>query len=379
MSWVALKMLMGNRSKYLGLIFGITFASLLMAHQVSIFVGVMARTTSQIRDVLEADVWVMDPRVRYVEEAPGLASGYLSQVRGIPGVAWAVPFYKGNVPVRLDTGEYRKIFLLGIDDASLIGAPREMVVGSVASLRRPDGILIGEAGYHYLWPGEPLRLGRTLEINESQAVVVGICKTSAPYQTMPVAYTRFSQTSPFVPGERNHMSYVLVKAEPGVSAEEVCSRIHDRTGLLALTRSGFCWQTIRYYLEMTGIPVNFGITVLLGFVVGVAVAGQTFYLFTLENLKQFGALKAMGVTNPRLVGMILLQALVVGTIGYGLGMGLTALFFESTKNIVHLQGFFLPWEVMAGSALAVILIVVLSSLLSIRRVLVLEPAVVFRG
>jgi len=87
----------------------------------------------------------------------------------------------------------------------------------------------------------------------------------------------------------------------------------------------------------------------------------------------------MGVTNAKLVGMILLQGLVVGLIGYGLGMGLAAAFFESTKNLVHLAGFFLPWQVMALTAGAVLFIVLLASLLSIRRVLVLEPAIVFRG
>src|SRR5581483_1249363 len=131
-------------------------------------------------------------------------------------------------------------------------------------------------------------------------------------------------------------------------------------------------------LRFTGIPVNFGITVLLGFVVGVAIAGQTFYLFTIENLKQFGALKAMGVSDLRLVGMILLQALVVGVIGYGLGVGLAALFFEATSGTPHLAGFFLPWQVLLITAVAVLVIVTLSSLLSIRKVLVLEPAIVFR-
>jgi putative ABC transport system permease protein len=113
-------------------------------------------------------------------------------------------------------------------------------------------------------------------------------------------------------------------------------------------------------------------------IVGTVVAGQTFYLFTLENLKQFGALKAMGTTNRRLMGMILLQALVVGAVGYAIGMGLAATFFvvartEATRGIVLL------WPVMAGTAVIVLLIVMLASLLSIRKVLVLEPAMVFRG
>jgi putative ABC transport system permease protein len=375
---VALTILTGDRGKCRALIFGVTFASLLMAHQVSVFCGVMRRTTSQIRDVHEADVWVMGPRTRYVDEAPALAGGYLARVRGVPGVDWAVPFYKGTVQARLRGGASRLMILLGVDDATLVGAPREMVLGSVADLRRPDGIVLGEAGYRQLWPGEPLRLGRALEINDLR-VVVGVCKTSMPYQTHPVAYTRFSRACRYAPVGRNHLSLVLVKARPGADVAALCSAVTARTGLRALGQEEFCRQTMRYYLEKTGIPVNFGITVFLGFVVGVAVAGQTFYLFTVENLRQFGALKAMGASNARLVGMILLQALAVGAVGYGLGMGLTALFFEWTKNVVHLQGFFLPWQVMAGTAAAVLLIVVLASLLSARRVLVLEPAAAFRG
>ena len=72
MSWIALKMLMGDRSKYLGIIFGVAFATLLMAQQMALFCGLMGRTTSQIKDVQEADIWVMDDKVRYVDEVPGL-------------------------------------------------------------------------------------------------------------------------------------------------------------------------------------------------------------------------------------------------------------------------------------------------------------------
>jgi HlyD family secretion protein len=116
-------------------------------------------------------------------------------------------------------------------------------------------------------------------------------------------------------------------------------------------------------LGSTGIPVNFGITIALGFIVGAAVAGQTFYLFTLENLKHFGALKAMGVNNRRLIATILLQALSVGAIGFALGTGLTALFFERTNQITHLAGLFMPWQAVAGVGLAVLAIIALASLL----------------
>ena len=144
-------------------------------------------------------------------------------------------------------------------------------------------------------------------------------------------------------------------------------------------RASSAGRRIWYYVAHTGIPVNFGITISIALVVGTIVAGQTFYIFTLENLKQFGALKAIGVTNWRITGMIVLQALMVGVIGYSIGIGMTAAFFEITKNNLDLRGFSLLWQIAAGTGGTVLMIVILASLMSIRRVLVLEPAVVFRG
>src|SRR5262249_22446731 len=142
----------------------------------------------------------------------------------------------------------------------------------------------------------------------------------------------------YVPRERNLMNYVLVKAKDGVDQGELCKRIESQTGRMALTQRQFFWKTVVYFLESTGIPVNFGITITLGFIVGIAVTGQTLYLFIVESLKQFGALKAMGVPNRSILWMIVLQALLVGGIGYGLGVGLTALFFITTGHITPLAG-----------------------------------------
>ena len=147
----------------------------------------------------------------------------------------------------------------------------------------------------------------------------------------------------------------------------------------ALTREQFIWSTLMYFVKRTGIVVNFGITVSLGFIVGCAIAGQTFYTFTLENLNQFGSLKAMGVSNLRIVGMVLTQAFVVGLLGYGLGVGGAALFGRLMSSSGSRLAFYMPWQVLAGTAAAVALIVTLSSLVSVYKVLVLEPAAVFRG
>jgi putative ABC transport system permease protein len=397
MNWVALKMLTGDRSKYLGIIFGVTFATLLMSQQMSIFVGIMARTASQIVDVSEADVWVMDSKVRFIDEIPALPEDTLQRVRGVEGVAWAVKLYKGNVRCRLEEGKFRNAILFGLDDATLVGSPPKMLAGSFDALRVPDGVIVDKAGYEYMWPeekaaikAEGYKLGKLFEMNDRRAVLVGVCEVSMPFLSTPILYTRYSQATLYAPRERNLLTFVLAKAADGVLPEEVCRRIEARTQanragdddrrLMALTGDQFFWKTIWYFMASTGIPVNFGITIALGFVVGVAIAGQTFYLFTLENLKQFGSLKAMGLTNRRILGMILLQALVVGLIGYGLGLGLSAGYFETiSRQKVELEGIFLYRQVVLLVAGCVAVICVLASLLSARKVLVLEPAIVFRG
>jgi putative ABC transport system permease protein len=378
-NFVALKMLVGDRAKYLGLIFAIAFASFLMSHQGSMFWGLMTRTTSQIKDITDAEVWVMDPKTQYIDEINALTDDELYRVRGVTGVEWAVPLFKGLPRAKAPDGQFRVVILMGLDDASLVGAPRKMLLGSIADLRSPDAVIIDEAGYRAFFPDEPFRLGKTLEMNDKRVSIVGICNASHPFQTFPVLFTRYSQALGFVGRERNLLSFVLVKPKAGVSNEAVSAQIEATTGLKALTSEQFSWQTIRYYLRNTGIPVNFGLTVLVALIVGTVVAGQTFYIFTLENLKQFGALKAIGITNGRITGMILLQAILVGAIGFSFGTAMCAAFFELTKNHIHLRGFVLLWQIVADTGVTVFLIVILASLISIRRVLLLEPAAVFRG
>jgi putative ABC transport system permease protein len=270
------------------------------------------------------------------------------------------------------------MILLGLDENSLVGAPVEMLVGDVRDLYQPDALIIDDAGYAQLWPNEEHQIGKVFEMNDRRGVVVGVCKASRTFQTFPVVYTRFSQAIQFVPTERKVLSFVLAQAEPGRSVEALCREINQQTGLLARTHEDFIWDTIRYYMKNTGIPMNFGITVLLGFIVGTAIAGQTFYLFTIENIRQFGALKAMGTSNLRIVGMVLLQALQVGTIGYGLGVGAAAGFGWMMKRNAKLA-FLMPWQVLVITAVAVMVMILLSSLLSIRKALFVEPAIVFKG
>ena len=131
-------------------------------------------------------------------------------------------------------------------------------------------------------------------------------------------------------------------------------------------------------MKYTGIPVNFGIAVALGFLVGTAIAGMTFYNFTLDNLKYFAALKAMGASNGTLLVMVVFQALLVGGIGFGLGTGMAAGFGSLVGGRTELA-FRLPWQILTGTACAIAIICTFASLLSLWKVVRLEPAVVFKG
>ncbi|MCU0705506.1 MAG: ABC transporter permease [Fimbriiglobus sp.] len=389
MFWVALRMLTGDRAKYLGIVFGVSFAALLMGQQMAIFCGLMRNTTSQIRDVEGADVWVMDRSVQFVDDVKPMSDNKLLRVRGVEGVAWAVKLYKGLGKAKLADGNYQQVILLGLDydnkdgAGRVVGQPREdrIVVGRWEDLDQPDAVFLDEFGWRYMFGQEiPFEPGRSLEINNKRANIVGLVKCNPTFQTFPILYTKFASAIQYAPPEPKTLPFILVKSQDGITPEEVCERIEESTGLRAKTNNQFFWMTIDYYLKRTGIPINFGITVTLGFVVGCAIAGQTFYLFTLENLKQFGSLKAMGVSNLRIVGMVMLQALVVGVIGYGLGIGGAAGFGVVFEKFVKTapSAFYFGWQIPAITAGAVFLIITVSALMSLKKLLFLEAGVVFR-
>lgn len=380
---IALHMLFGDRGKFIAMVIGITFAALIMTQQPSIFVGLLSRTYAFIDDMALPDVWVMDPGVQYVEESKPLRDTDLTRVRGVDGVAWAAPLYRALINARLPDGMTKTINLAGLDDATLVGGPPRMIEGRLGDLRRADGIIVDRdaAERRLRWAGpdgkeRPLAVGDEIEINDHRAIVVGIGESSRDFVLVPKAFTTYSRALTFAPRQRRQLTYVLVKAQPGVDHTELAQRIAATTGLRVLTKERFKRETLGYWLKNTGIPINFGISVTLGFLVGAAVAGQSFYNFVRENLSHYAVLKAMGARAGVLVGMVLVQALVVGAIGYGIGVGVTAVFGSFIRDSV-LAFRMLP-ELLLFAGAGILIIVTLSALLGIRQVLKLDPAVVFR-
>ncbi|NJK33328.1 MAG: ABC transporter permease [Deltaproteobacteria bacterium] len=185
-------MLLGDRTKCLGLIFGVAFSTLLVCQQVSIFFGLLGRASSVVNDVREADIWVMDPSVNTIDVPYPLRDTVLPRVRGVEGVAWAVPFFKASVQVRTREGTLENAVIMGIDDASLVGVPDAFVLGSIEDLTMPDSIAINPAGFRLLFPGEELDTGRVIELNDRRAKIVAIVDASPAFAANTTIYTRYS-------------------------------------------------------------------------------------------------------------------------------------------------------------------------------------------
>ncbi|MEQ1654694.1 MAG: ABC transporter permease [Nitrospira sp.] len=376
MNYVALKMLFGDRAKYLMLLCGLTFAVMLIVQQGSIFWGLMIWSQSSVSN-LNVPIWVTDPGIAQVDEVKPIADTAVDRVRSVPGVEWAVPLYKGLLRARLSNGDYHQITLTGLESSTLIGRPAEVLEGRFEDVLQPDAVVLDQWAVERMGGPNVIKIGSVFELNDKLARVVAIAKTQKSFTNIPVVYTTYERAIRYVPRERRTLSYVLAKAKDGVSPAEVTKRIHEQTGLGAFTAEDFGWKTIGWVLKNTGIGINFGTTILLGFIVGMAIAGQTFYLFTVENLRQFGALKAMGASTFTLARMILLQAFTVGLTGYGVGIGLATVFGFFTARSGGLP-FIETWQLLLLVLVALLAICTFSALISIIKLARLEPAIVFR-
>jgi len=376
---IALKMLFGDRSKYLMLVSALAFATLLTSQQSSIFLGLMRWTTATLTNT-QIPIWVMDPQVSQVNEVKALRDTDVNRVRSVEGVAWAVPFYFSLQQARLPNGDFKTVQFIGLDSATLVGAPGVMLDGKLENLRQAQGVIIDMIGLRKLnhERGIVLKIGDTFEINDHQLKIVGVCDAAPSFFGYPQIFTTYDRALETVPKVRQNLSFVLVHPKKGFSNEQVAQNIMKETKLKALTENQFFWSTIKWFFVNTSIPISFGTTVILGFIVGVAVSGQTFYTFILENLGNLGALKAMGASNRLLCRMLLLQAFCAGFIGYGIGIGVAGGFGLLTRRAAQFP-YYMPYQIPIFVLFLILLICSISAFIGIRKISKLDAAEVFRA
>ncbi len=374
---LALRMLLLDRARYLTLVCGLAFATLLMAQQATIGLGLASWSYGTLTN-LRAPIWVGDAAVRQVDDPKPLRDIELDRVRSVPGVAWAAPLYLGNAPARGRSGRIEAVRLIGIDRVSLAGAPREVLAGGVGSIREVNKILVNEGAARLLGePGRPLAVGDEVEINDRSARVGGVVRLGPTFSTLATVVAAYEEASAYAPAQRRTLAFVLAAPRPGLDPAAVADEISRATGLRAFDQDALRTATIGEFVANTTIPQSIGLTVLLALIVGAAITAQTFLAFVVENARNLAALKTMGADSWLLARMLLAQAALVAVVGYGVGIGAVSLFGALIQGAPSFP-FLLTWHVpvfafalLGGVSLA-------SGLFAAWRVSRIEPAAVFR-
>ncbi len=372
---IAFKLLVNDRTRFMTLIVGITFAVFLMVQVTSLFAGILAKSSSTVNNI-GAGFWVIDPAVKNPLNTIPMPDNVLEAVRSINGVKYAVPLYSGVALVKLPGGMYQPATVIGLDDASLVGRP-ELIEGNIEDIYGENAfIVVRDQEYSKL--GSP-GIGASFEINDHRGTIVGIAQVaSSGLFGIPSLYTTYKRAIQYIPSTRFTIAYVLVEPKNESDIPHIKKEV-AAIGYQGMTNDEFKQRIARFYIFQTGLGTNILMMTLFSFVVGLSISGQTFYAFILENMEKFGALKAIGAKSYELVYMILFQALFAGTIGYGLGVGLCTLLIGVAIRKVPSYTAKITYSNLGVAFGMVLVIVAVSSYIAVRKVIKVEPFDIFRG
>ena len=372
---IGFKLLVNDKAKFSALLIGITFAVFLMMQMTAMFAGILNRAYSTVTNI-GATMWIIDPAVNTATSSIPLPDYLLDAVRSMDGVSYAVPLFIGGAQVKLTSGTYQSVNVVGLDDASLFGRP-EIELGNIQDIYADNSFfVVKDAEFAKL---EDPKIGTTFELNDHRGVIVGIATVvSNGLNGVPTLYTTYSRAKEYLPTTHFTISYVLVQSKSDAAVAGIKQQV-AKLGYVALTKDEFNKRIADYYTYKTGIGTNILLMTVISFIVGLSISGQTFYTFILENLEKFGALKAIGAKGRELVYMILFMATFTALIGYGLGIGLVTLMITITRyRLPNYAAMITFWNLGLAFGM-VVLIAGISSYVGVRKVLKIEPFDIFRG
>jgi putative ABC transport system permease protein len=372
---IGFKLLVNDKAKFFTLLSGITFAVFLMMQMISMFAGVLNRACSTVTNI-PAAMWIMDPAVNTVASPIPMPGYVLDAARSMDGVSYAVPIFMGGALVKLNSGFYQSVAVVGLDDQSLFGRPT-IEQGNIQDIYA-DNTFFAVNDTEFAKLGSP-KIGDSFELNDHRGTIVGIAKVASNgLNGVPTLYTTYNRAIEYIPSTRFTMSYVLVQPKSDKAVAGIKQQV-AKLGYVALTKPEFNQLITNYYTYKTGIGINILLMTAISFIVGLSISGQTFYAFILENLEKFGALKAIGAKNRELIYMILFMAAFTSLIGYGLGIGLVALIIVIARSCMPSYASMITFWNLGLALGMVVLIAGISSYIGIRKVLKIEPFDIFRG
>jgi putative ABC transport system permease protein len=353
---------------------GIVFAVVLIVVELGLFVGFTV-TTSSIIDKSNVDLWVVSKRTPYIEQGAPFTERKLYQVLATPGVASAEKYIVRFGQWKTPDGAQESVQIVGFNTYSGIGGPWNLVTGSVKDLRTPDAVIVDEL---YKKKLGVTHLGQVFEINGHRARIVGFTRGIRSFTTAPYVFTSFKNGQKYTRLNEDQTVFIIVRAVPGTNLKVLQHNLEARVrDIDALTTSKFSSMTRFYWMFTTGAGVAVLIAALLGLVVGVVVVAQTIYATTVDHIREFGTLKAMGAPNSYVYRVIISQAGMSAVAGYGLAMVVSAFIVHASQS--GGAAILLPWQMAIGIFFLTVLMCVGAAMVSINKVTSLDPAMVFKG
>lgn len=373
---LAIQMLWSDTAKLLAMVMAVALAAFLTQNQASFLVAFLGMAGSQIRDVREADFWVMDSDTESFDQAKPMKDTALGVIRGFEGIEWAVPFTKLDVAARTNTGKLSTVSVIGVNEESRIGEPL-MTEGSAEAIYLRDSCVIDPGGFHLLFSEPKLRSGMRIRIYDEWLTVRGISAASPPFTGFPIVHVSQTTAMRLSKAEQRTTTFITARIKPGFDARAIASAIERTTGLKATTRDEFMAASSKFYADQ-GVPALFYITITIGLIVGIAFTGQTFLMFVKENARAFTVMKVLGFTRSQIMLMLGAQAISVVFLGLAFGTAAAVGASALATQIPFLRGVYIPWQVSVACCLTIGAVTILSTGLSMRNVLRLQPADVFR-
>jgi putative ABC transport system permease protein len=352
---------------------GVVFAVVLIVVQLGLFEG-FSRTTTALVDNSRADLWIVSKNVPYIEQGVPFSERKLYTVRATPGVAEAEKYIVRFSQWKRADGQEEAIQIVGFNPESKMGLPWNVVAGRIDDLKVNNSVFVDKIYFAKLGVK---KLGDVVEIRNHRARVVGLTQGIRTFTTSPYVFTSFRNALDYALLDDNQTMYILVRAQPGVSVRDLQKRLQaGLTDVDVLTRQQFSAMTRHYWLFTTGAGMAVLMAAVLGLVVGVVVVAQTIYSTTMDHLREFGTLKAMGATNGYIYRVIMKQAVIAAVLGYAMGIALSVLIVhESGRGGANIQ---LPWQLGVSMFGVTILMCVIAAFVSINKVTKLDPAMVFK-
>jgi putative ABC transport system permease protein len=371
---IALRNLLHDRLRLGAALAGVAFSVVLVTFQVGLLHRFL-RDAGALVEGSRAPIWITSPKVTNFEFASILDERVYYQALAAPGVGKVERLVFVFARIRMPTGAYEGVQLVGLDISKGPSIPWAFSEGNVEMLREPDTIAVDDTDIEKL--NRP-RLGEILEVNDRRAKLVGLTHQHRSFISSPFVFTSIENSYRYASRVAwGGFTYLLVTPAPGADLEAVKKGLRKIPGIDVLDGSQLANRSRTYWIFRTGAGFAIGLSTLLGFIVGTVIVGQTIYSSTMDRLKEFGTLKAIGASNRHLYRLIITQALLYAAAGYALGMAASAGVARLSAGVG--SPIIISPHLVAAMLAVTAAMCVFASFLSIARVTRIVPAMVFKS